>query len=95
MNKVELIASMADAAGIKKIEAEKALNAFIDTVISELALGAEIRLVGFGTFSVSYRKPTEGRNMRTKEVIKIPGRNIPKFKAGKRLKEVVAKGTKK
>ncbi|MDR1288967.1 MAG: HU family DNA-binding protein [Holosporales bacterium] len=90
MNRVDLIASIANIAGLKKVEAERALNAFIETVTDELAKGEEIRLVGFGTFKTSYRNATEGRNMQTKAPMTIPARNIPKFKPGKQLKDAVA-----
>ncbi|MDR2598301.1 MAG: HU family DNA-binding protein [Holosporales bacterium] len=90
MNRVDLIASIASIAGLKKVEAERALNAFIDTVTDELAKGEEIRLVGFGTFKTTYRNATEGRNMQTKAPMTIPARNIPKFKPGKQLKDAVA-----
>jgi DNA-binding protein HU-beta len=95
MNRVDLVASIASAAGLKKTEADKALSAFIDTVTGELARGEEVRLVGFGTFSVTHRNATEGRNMKTGEPMKIPARDIPKFKSGKQLKEAVAKRGKK
>jgi DNA-binding protein HU-beta len=90
MNRVDLIASMSQISGLKKVEAEKALNAFIETVTMELARGEEIRLVGFGTFRVSHRNATEGRNMQTKAPMVIPARNIPKFKPGKQLKDAVS-----
>lgn len=90
MNKNELIASMAELSGLKKIEAEKALHGFIKTVINELTKGEEVRLIGFGTFKVSHRAESEGRNMKTKEPMIIPARNIAKFKPGKQLKESVA-----
>ena len=94
MNRVELVASIAEISGLKKIEAEKALAAFIDTVTSELSRGEEIRLVGFGTFSITHRNATEGRNMKTGEPMKIPARDLPKFKPGKQLKDAVAQGSK-
>ncbi|MDR1391521.1 MAG: HU family DNA-binding protein [Holosporales bacterium] len=91
MNRVELVANIANISGLKKIEAEKALSAFIETVTSELSRGEEIRLVGFGIFSVTHRNATEGRNMKTGEPMRIPARDLPKFKPGKQLKEMVAK----
>ncbi|MDR1476136.1 MAG: HU family DNA-binding protein [Holosporales bacterium] len=90
MNRVDLIASIALMAGLKKADAEKALNAFIETVVGELSRGEEVRLVGFGTFKTTYRNATEGRNMQTKAPMTIPARNIPKFKPGKQLKDAVA-----
>ena len=90
MNRVDLVASMANLSGLKKADADKALTAFIETVTAELAKGEEIRLVGFGTFAVSHRNATEGRNMRTGEPMTIPARNLPKFKPGKQLKDAVS-----
>ncbi len=90
MNRVDLISSIAELSGLKKVEAEKALNAFIETVTTELSKGEEIRLIGFGTFKVMHRAESEGRNMKTKEPMTIAARNIPKFKPGKQLKEAVA-----
>ncbi|MDR1034366.1 MAG: HU family DNA-binding protein [Holosporales bacterium] len=90
MNRVELIASIASIAGLKKVEAERALNALIETITDELSRGEEIRLVGFGTFKTTYRNATEGRNMQTKAPMTIPARSIPKFKPGKQLKSAVA-----
>ena len=95
MNRIDLVASMAEIAGLKKSEADRALSAFIETVTSELAKKEEIRLVGFGTFGITHRNASEGRNMRTGAPMKIPARDLPKFKPGKNLKEAVAKGKKK
>jgi DNA-binding protein HU-beta len=89
MNKVELVSGIAEESGLKKVEAEKALDAFVRVVEKELANGEEIRLVGFGTFSVSKRAATEGRNPKTGAPIAIPARNVPKFKPGKQLRDVV------
>jgi len=91
MNRVELVASIAKISGLKKTEADKALSAFIETVTKELSKRGEVRLVGFGTFATSHRNATEGRNMRTGEPMKIPARDLPKFKPGKQLKDAVAK----
>lgn len=91
MNRVELVASIANISELKKTEADKALSAFIETVTKELAKRGEVRLVGFGTFATSHRNATEGRNMRTGEPMKIPARDLPKFKPGKQLKDAVAK----
>ncbi|MDR2075094.1 MAG: HU family DNA-binding protein [Holosporales bacterium] len=87
MNKVELVTEIAEVSGLKKIEAEKALDAFVRVVEKALAKGDEIRLVGFGTFSVSKRAATEGRNPKTGAPISIPERKVPKFKPGKQLKD--------
>lgn len=91
MNKNELIADVADRAGLSKADASKAVDAFIESVESSLAKGGEIRIVGFGTFSVSNRAATTGRNPRTGEAIAIPASKQPKFKAGAPLKAAVNK----
>lgn len=92
MNKIELVSGIAEISGLKKAEAEKALDAFIQTVETELSRGEEIRLVGFGTFTVAKRAATEGRNPKTGEALSIPERIVPKFKPGKQLKDAVSKG---
>jgi len=85
MNKKELIATMAEMAGLKKVEAEKALNAFIEAVTDALATGDRVRIVGFGTFYVTKRAERKGRNPRTGEEIRIPARKVVKFKGSKGL----------
>ncbi len=87
MNKNELVAAMAEKAGLKKTEAEKALKAFTEVVAEELKKGEKIQLVGFGTFSVAERSARVGRNPRTGAEQKIPASKSPKFKAGKALKD--------
>ena len=87
MNKSELIASIATGADISKADAERALNATISTVTSELAKGGEVALVGFGTFKVSERAARAGRNPQTGETIQIAAAKVPAFKAGKALKD--------
>ncbi len=89
MNKTELIAAMAEQAGISRKDAEKALKAFTDVVTEELKKGGKVQLVGFGTFEVSERAAREGRNPQTKETITIAASKAPKFKAGKALKDMV------
>ena len=89
MNKTELVAAMADEAGLSKKDAEKALKAFTDVVAEELKKGEKIQLVGFGTFEVSKREAREGRNPQTGAVMPIPASKAPKFKAGKALKDLV------
>ncbi|WP_434310815.1 HU family DNA-binding protein [Hominifimenecus sp. rT4P-3] len=89
MNKTELIAAVAEKAEISKKDAEKALKAFTDTVAQELKNGEKVQLVGFGTFEVSKREAREGRNPRTGETMKIAATNMPKFKAGKALKDMM------
>ena len=90
MNKTELVASMADKAGISKKDAEKALTAFLDTVTDELKKGEKVQLVGFGTFEVRERAARTGINPRTKEMISIEATKVPAFKAGRALKDAVA-----
>ena len=89
MNKTELIAAIAEKAGIAKKDADKALAAFIETVEAELKAGEKVTLVGFGTFEVVDRPAREGRNPKTGESMKIAASKAPKFKAGKALKDAV------
>ncbi|MDD6733564.1 MAG: HU family DNA-binding protein [Lachnospiraceae bacterium] len=89
MNKTELIAAIADQAGLTKKDSEKALKAFTDVVAAELKKGEKIQLVGFGTFEVSKREKREGRNPRTGETMTIAASKTPKFKAGKQLKDEI------
>jgi len=89
VNKNDLIANVADASGLSKADAGSAVDAVLQAITSDLAGGGEIRLVGFGTFSVANRAATTGRNPRTGEAIQIPASKQPKFKAGKALKEAV------
>lgn len=91
MNKSELVAVVAEKAGIKKTEADKALAALIDTIGAELKNGNKIQLVGFGTFEVRERAARTGINPKTKEQITIAASKAPVFKAGKAFKDVVAK----
>ena len=90
MNKTELVAAMADKAGISKKDADKALAAFIDVVGTELTKkDGKVQLVGFGTFEVAQRAARTGLNPLTKEKIKIKASKAPKFSAGKALKDLV------
>ena len=89
MNRVELIAAMAEKAQLSKKDAEKALKAFTEVVAEELAKGEKIQLVGFGTFEVSERAAREGRNPRSGETMTIAASKAPKFKAGKALKDAI------
>ena len=91
MNKTELVAAIADKTELSKKDSEKALKAFIDVVGEELKKGEKIQLVGFGTFEVRERAAKEGINPATKEKMNIPAKKVPAFKAGKALKDVVAK----
>lgn len=83
MNKTELTSAVAAKAGITKVDAGKAVAAFVDTVKEELAKGGKVTLVGFGTFSVQNRPARDGRNPRTGKSIKIAAKKVAKFKAGK------------
>ncbi len=89
MNKNDLITSVADGAGLSKADAGKAVDAVFESISNSLRDGTAVRLVGFGTFSVTRRQASQGRNPRTGEPIQIPASNQPKFKAGKGLKEAV------
>ena len=89
MNKNELVDAVASAASLKKTEATKAVDAVFDSITSSLKKGDEVRLVGFGTFTVSKRAASEGRNPRTGEKIHIAASKQPKFKAGKGLKDAI------
>ena len=89
MNKNDLVAAVADAASLSKADAAKAVDGVFESITSSLKGGSEVRLVGFGTFSVANRKASEGRNPRTGERIQIPASHQPKFKAGKALKGAV------
>jgi DNA-binding protein HU-beta len=89
MNKNDLIGQVADDSGLSKADATKAVDAVLDNIAGSLSNGGEVRLVGFGTFSVTHRKATTGRNPRTGESIQIKASNQPKFKAGKALKDAV------
>ena len=89
MTKADLVSKIADASGITKSQAGKAVDGFISAVATALAGGDKITLVGFGTFSVASRSKREGRNPRTGEKIKIPASKGVKFKAGKTLSEKV------
>ena len=91
MNKTELIAEVAAKAGLSKKDAEKALAAVVDTVNEAVAKGDKVQLVGFGSFELKCREARMGRNPKTRETIEIPATTIPVFKAGKALKDKVAK----
>jgi len=89
MNKKDLVAKLAEDAGTTKKDAEAVLNSFMDTVGEVLAKGDKISLVGFGTFETSERSARKGRNPQTGKEIDIPAKTLPKFKAGKSLKDKV------
>ena len=89
MNKKELVERIAEASGINKAAAEKALNGTLMAITEALKKGNSVTLVGFGTFSVSKRDSREGRNPKTGDTIKIPAKNVDRFKAGSKLSEEV------
>ena len=91
MNKTELVAAIAEQTELSKKDAEKALKAFIDVVTDELKKGEKVQLVGFGTFETRERAAREGKNPQTGEKIKIAACTVPAFKAGKALKDLIAK----
>lgn len=89
MNKAELVSLVAQKAQISKESAAEAVDATFSGITSALSSGDTVRIVGFGNFQVAHRKASNGRNPRTGEPIQIPASEIPKFKAGKALKEAV------
>ena len=89
MNKNELVASVAAASGLSKADAGRAVDGVIGSITGALKSGGDVRIVGFGTFSVANRKATTGRNPRTGEPIQIKASKMPKFKAGSPLKDAV------
>lgn len=91
MNKVEIISAVAEKSGLTKKDAEKAVGAVIDTITEALASGDKVQIVGFGTFDVRERAEKQARNPRTGEAMTVPASKLPAFKAGKALKEAVAK----
>ena len=91
MNKAELINAAAEKAGLSKKDTEAAVNAAIEVITAALAGGEKVQLVGFGAFEVKKREERVGRNPQTKQTIKIPATKVPLFKAGKALKDAVAK----
>ena len=89
VNKNDLVAAVASGTGLSKSDSANAVDSVIDSITGALRSGGEVRLVGFGTFSVANRRASEGRNPRTGERIHIPASRQPKFKAGKALKSAV------
>ena len=91
MNKVELIAQIAEKSGLSKKDAEKALAATVDAITEAVSTGDKVQIVGFGSFEVKQREARVGRNPKTKEAIEIPATRVPVFKAGRALKDAVSK----
>ncbi|WP_375347344.1 HU family DNA-binding protein (plasmid) [Priestia megaterium] len=89
MNKMELISTVATKANLTQKEATKAVNVVFETIVSELAKGEKIQLIGFGTFEVRERAERTGRNPKTGEAVQIPASKVAAFKAGKELKQAV------
>lgn len=89
MNKAELIAAIAEEAGISKAQANTAIDSFTNAIQKTLKKGDKVTLVGFGTFSVSKRKARKGRNPKTGEAIKIKAKKVARFKPGKALSEKI------
>ena len=91
MNKTELIAAVAESAGLTKKDTERVVNACLDVITAALSQGDKVQISGFGTFEVKDREARIGRNPHTKEAIEIPATKVPGFKASKALKDTVAK----
>ena len=89
MNKAELINEIADQANLSKADAKRALDAFVGATTGALKKGDRVALVGFGSFSVSKRNERTGRNPQTGKSIKIPAKNVAKFKAGSKLSDAI------
>ena len=91
MTKTELIAAVAEKTGITKKDAERVVNATVETITESLVKGDKVQVSGFGIFEVKNREARVGRNPRTKETIEIPATRLPAFKASSTLKNAVAK----
>ncbi|MBQ1236258.1 MAG: HU family DNA-binding protein [Oscillospiraceae bacterium] len=91
MNKAELVAAVAEKTALSKKDSEKVVNAAFEAITEALVAGEKVQLVGFGSFETKERNARIGRNPRTKEEIEIPASRVPAFKAGKALKDAVAK----
>ena len=91
MNKTELIAAVAERSGMTKKDAERVINATVDTITASLVSGDKVQISGFGIFETKEREARVGRNPRTKETIEIPASRVPTFKPSKALKDNVSK----
>lgn len=89
MNKTEFINAVAEKSGLSKVDAKKTVEAFVETVSSELKEGGKVALLGFGSFSVAEKSARKGVNPKTKQPIEIPARKSVKFKAGAELTEII------
>ena len=90
MNKNDLVTKVATTSGLTKADAERAIEATLCSIIQSLQNGEEVRLIGFGTFAITHRTATKGRNPRNGQPLDIPATRLPKFRPGKQLKEAVA-----
>ena len=91
MNKTELIASVAQSAGLTKKDTDRVISAAIDAITAALVQGEKVQISGFGTFETKEREARVGRNPHTREAIEIPATRVPGFKASKALKDIIAK----
>ena len=91
MNKTELIAAVAESAGLTKKDTDRVISAAIDAITASLVKGEKVQISGFGTFETKEREARVGRNPHTKEEIQIPATRVPGFKASKALKDIVSK----
>lgn len=91
MNKTELIAAVAESAGLTKKDTERVVNAAIDAITAALIKGDKVQISGFGSFETKDREARVGRNPHTREAIDIPATRVPSFKASKALKDIIAK----
>ena len=91
MNKTDLIASVAESAGLTKKDTERVLNACLDAITAAMADHEKVQLSGFGTFEIKYREARVGRNPRTKEPSQIPATHVPTFKPSKALRDLIGK----
>jgi DNA-binding protein HU-beta len=89
MTKDELVAKMADASGVKKVDVQKAIDAMIETIITTIKTGDKVNITGLGIFKVKEKKARLARNPKTGESIQVPAKNAPKFVPSKNLKEAV------
>jgi len=95
MNKSELVEAVAQSAALTKIDAEKAINAVIETIVKTVAKGGDVSLIGFGSFKAAKRAARVGKNPKTGEALKIAATTVPKFSAGATFKAAVAPKKKK
>jgi DNA-binding protein HU-beta len=89
VNKQELVIAVAEAAGLARSDAARAVDAVLDEVTGALKVGSDVKLVGFGTFHVTHRAASSGRNPRTGEPMQLEARNQPKFTPGKTLRDAI------